>query len=266
MKSIVLTDITTSAAAKIKKGTLDHLQNAYTELLIQLANSIGGQNLDPTTTAPYVLSGLVNTGSGSNYIYSAGLILYNGELYQVPAATFTLGGGETVVATITTAYITAADSDPVEFSDGSSHNIHRNRTIVLDNAVSGTGTFDFLTDAIYQNPATELTYAGGYGANWSGTIKYIKNRDGLVSITGNVQCASGPPALSQVIFTLPVGYRPRATTYINSLKYRSAPLLDGCVIRIDTNGQVLLDRVQTALAINDYMFMDSISFYTPILY
>jgi hypothetical protein len=201
-------------------------------------------------------------------VFTEGLIYYDNELYYVPAATFTTTGPEVVVATITTAYISSASFDPVLFTDGSSHNIHQNKTIVLSDGNSGTGTFDF-TDSVYVSPGAVNTYGGSYGANWAGVgsvIKYIKNRDGLVSVYGTLQCHSGPPALSQVILTLPVGFRPRQITYINSLKYRSTRLLDGCVIRIGTNGEVVLDRVQTALAVNDYMFFDNINFYTPLIY
>lgn len=265
MKSIVLSDITTSAAAKIKKGTIDHMQDALAEMLVYFANAIGGQNLDPTLTQCYVLAGCVNSGSGSNYIYSAGLIMYNNEVYYVPSATFTLGGGQTVVATITTAYITGAEYDPVEFSDGSSHNIHKNRTIVLTNATAGSGDFDFLTDAVYVSPEAEQTYAGGYLANWTGSVKYIKNRDGLVKLSGTISTTGGVPTVGTTVLTLPVGYRPRAAMKFPGLKLKGATL-DGCTITISTGGAVQIAEIVTTFGTSDVIYLDHISFYTPIVY
>jgi len=265
MKSIVLTDITTTAAAKIKKGTLDHLQKSYTEMMIYLSNAIGGQILDPTTTAPYVVTGCINSGSGSSYVYNQGLILYNNELYYVPGASFTLGGGQTVVATITTAYISSTDSDPVTFTDGSTHNIHRNRTIVLSAAASGSGTFDFLTDAIYVSPEVEKTYSGTVATNWASTAKYIKNRDGLVHLSGKLSTTGGIPTTGTTVITLPSGYRPRAALLIPSL-HKKLSSIKPCTISISTAGVVQIDQVEQTMGTSDDFYLDHISFYTPLIY
>lgn len=265
MKSIVLSDITTSAAAKIKKGTLDHLQDSYTEMMIYLANAMGGQNLDPTLTTPYVVTGCVNSGSGSSYVYNQGLILYNNELYFVPSASFTLSGSQTVVATITTSYISGAEYDPVTFTDGSTHNIHRNKTIVLSNAASGSGTFDFLTSAVYVSPEKEQTYSGTVATNWATTCKYIKNRDGLVKLSGTISTTGGVPTVGTTVITLPVGYRPRAAMKFPGLKLKGATL-DGCTITISTGGAVQIAEIVTTFGTSDIIYLDHISFYTPLVY
>lgn len=118
--------------------SLTFLQNATLEALKNsLINTIG--SIYSTSTA-YVLEGCVNSGSGSNYVISAGAIFYNGEIFTVPSATFTSAGGQTAVGKIV---ITNPSPDPILLKDGTSTSVHNVRQIVFASAVSGTGISDF---------------------------------------------------------------------------------------------------------------------------
>lgn len=148
MKKLDTSAIAPGIAFKPKGGTLMFLQLAYQEALAELTYNKIGSSYDPTKG--YILNGCVNTGSGSNYVISAGSIFFNGEIFIVPAATFTISGGNVAEGAITTTqYIT--DADPSVFTDGVSRNVHNIRQIVFAPALSGSGSVDF-------NNAVQLAY------------------------------------------------------------------------------------------------------------
>src|SRR5690348_876156 len=86
-----------------------------------------------------VLYGCVNSGSGSNYIISAGAIWYNGEIYLVDAFTGTTGGGTTIVLSIVTTYDVG---DPVKYSNNQNYYTHAIRKIEFSVSISGSGISD----------------------------------------------------------------------------------------------------------------------------
>lgn len=140
MRKLKTSDITNTVALPIKAGTLVHLQLAYQEAITALANSIIGRL--PDSSNAYILYGCKNTGTGLNYIISAGAIYYNGEVYLVDAITFTATSGQVAVFNIvTTQYMTNAD--PVTFTDGVARNVHEIRKFVPSSGVSGSGIIDF---------------------------------------------------------------------------------------------------------------------------
>lgn len=141
MKKLNTVPITNTAGFRFKSGTFDFLQLAYTECLAELVTSRIGSNYD--ATKGYILNGCINSGSGSSYVISAGSVFFNGEIFLVDAATFTLTGSNVAEGVITiTQYVTNAD--PVNFTDGVSRNVHNIRKIVFQNALSGSGSFDFI--------------------------------------------------------------------------------------------------------------------------
>jgi len=141
MKKIDTSSITPIAGMPLKSGGLDHLQSAYQEGIQQMAIPIIGQQYN--TTDYFIMQGCKNTGSGSNYIISAGSIYHNNEWFLVDAATFTAGVGQTAVGTITTTFFTSANADPTTFTDGVAHNVNVIRKIVFSSGVSGSGDVDF---------------------------------------------------------------------------------------------------------------------------
>ena len=141
MKKLDLSPIAPGISMYVKGGTLQFLQLAYQEALSELTTSRIGVNYD--TTKAYVLNGCINSGSGSNYIISAGSLFFNGEIYLVPAATFTITGSNVAEGIITiTQYIT--DADPTDYTDGIQRNVHDIRQMVFSPALSGSGAVDFI--------------------------------------------------------------------------------------------------------------------------
>lgn len=143
MRKLKTTDITTSVAMPIKSGTLDHLQFANQEVFSAICQSMVGM-AGYDNTKVYILSGLENSGSGSNYILTAGAIFYNGEVYLVDAATFTITGANVAEATLSVTPFTAANADPVSFSDGNSYYVHDIRKALMGEALSGSGMGDYV--------------------------------------------------------------------------------------------------------------------------
>ena len=132
--------VTDSAQIPIKQGTLQFLQDMNTERFAALIIALIGPSY--TTSTVYVLSGVVNTGSETNYIISSGAAFYNGEVFLIDPATFTVTGGNVAVFNIgVTQYTTNAD--PVTFTDTTIHNVHNIRKLVVSGAASGSGIADY---------------------------------------------------------------------------------------------------------------------------
>jgi hypothetical protein len=73
---------------------------------------------------------------------SAGVLYYNGEVFNFDGATFTLTGLQKAYARIeTTQFLTNAD--PVQFTDGVSRNVHNVRKIVIENTITSSGLPEF---------------------------------------------------------------------------------------------------------------------------
>lgn len=142
MKRIDTSAVTGSTGMPLKSGSVEHLQSAYGEAIGELAKGVVGSPYDPTKV--YILNGLVNIGVHPNYNISAGSVFFNGEVYLVPAATFTVAGPNVSVGVITTSFFSAVNADPVEFTDGVPRSIHQIRRIILQSGLSGSGAGNFL--------------------------------------------------------------------------------------------------------------------------
>ena len=234
MKKVLTSNITSVRAAKIKKGTLEHLQEAHQETARALAiNAIGDTY---STGNVYVLYGCKNTGTGLNYIISAGAVFASGDIYLVPAITFTASVGQIAVLSLTNTYRTGTEFDPVTFTDGSTHNIHADFTGVFASAVATAGPYD-ITNLIYINSIASLTLVntwdhgtGTYGVQTATAILNQKK----VSFAGNF--VTGLSSLkNQTITTLPTEFRPSADRYF----FAYLDTLGGA-------GQYLIMKVTTA--------------------
>ena len=140
MKKLDLSSVSATNQFPVKEGTFDFLALAYQEALTALGNNLIGDKANIVNG--YRLWGCQNTGTGLNFIISAGAIYFAGEVFLVPAATFTAAGGQTAVANmVVTQYTTNAD--PVTFTDSVPRNVHNIRSIVFASSISGTGLFDF---------------------------------------------------------------------------------------------------------------------------
>lgn len=135
MKKIDSSNIASGVQQPFIKPTWVHLQEAFQEPIYALGRMLAGQFSGVT-----VLYGCVNSTPGSGtFTISAGAVFYNDEVYLVDAATLTPGGGQVVIGTITTTYIA---SDPLLFTDGSSHDVHEIRKIVFSSGTT-VGTLDY---------------------------------------------------------------------------------------------------------------------------
>lgn len=169
MKKINTTPITTGSAMPFKSGSLEHLQSAYQEPLIDIVQTFEARNDTegfPNYTTPVIMYGCRRTGIG----VSQGVVAYGTELYRAQAANITLGFGQVVIGTITTTYLTATNADPVTFSDSTNNNVHEIREIVWSAGTSGSGDFDF-DDCLMWGRWVDVTYSASYlsaaTGNWT---------------------------------------------------------------------------------------------------
>lgn len=138
MKQINTSYETNTARQPLYAQSLQHLQDGYKEAINSLAK-FGIKNY--TTGEMRILHGCVNSGSYPAYSITAGAIYYNGEVYQVPAASFTSTGSDVAVANVVTTY---PSYDPVTFSDGSTvQSVHEINQIVFTSGATGSGLKDF---------------------------------------------------------------------------------------------------------------------------
>lgn len=141
MKKIDTTPITDAAQMTVKQGTLDHIQSAYQEMGSAILANIAQANTLTSITG--IIYGCRLTISGGNYTVTEGAILYNGEVFLVDAVASTANpsGGNTRIAKIVTTFLTAANADPVTFTDGSNNNVHQIRKIVIENGTNATSGY-----------------------------------------------------------------------------------------------------------------------------
>jgi len=215
MKNLVLVDIVTGVAAKIKSGSLQHLQTAYTEMIKLACQAVAGSGFDPSAVnTGYVIYGCTNSGSGGFYVIAEGLVLYNGILYRVPATSFTTSGADVPVMTLTVSYTTATNYDPVLFTDGSSHNIHQDKTLVVSSGTSGTTLLDY-SALVWTGTARTVTPTLTAHYTTSSTVK-VHKVGGRVEFSGALVCNASAVA-NETITTLPVEFRPLTIRYVTHI-------------------------------------------------
>ena len=144
MKKLDVSSITDSSEFPVKKGTLQFLQDAYSENLAALLIGIIGNTYNPGTV--YILYGCTNSLTAPAYNVAAGAIFYNGEVFYVDVATFTASGGNTAIFSIVVSQYTV-DADPVTFTDFAVRNVHNIRKIQISQGASGTGLADYSAGA-----------------------------------------------------------------------------------------------------------------------
>lgn len=136
MKRLNTSPITSGIAMPIKSGTLDFLQDAHKETTANIVASLLGFIPDANTV--YILNGCVNSNTSPSYNVSAGSVYYNGEIYDVPAFNFTTTGTDLPYGNLAvTQYTTNADG--VQFTDGTTRNVHDIRKIVVSATSVNTG-------------------------------------------------------------------------------------------------------------------------------
>lgn len=258
-KQLITTDITSTRQMPIRKMTLDHLQEAYTEPIKALMRAIGTDDEagTPGTPAKDIIYGLQSTTVGSAFTCNRGAVYYNGEIFQVPAASFTIGVGQYPIFVLTTAFATG---DPTEFTDSNSFNIHRIRALRVISGTTGTsnysGTFSDFTNKMLASEV-ECTYGGNTSA---ASVFAKRNRDGLVNLRGSATM-NNSYILTGLLATIPAGYRPANTTVavVGTLHGVTFKLV---VVTVATNGVLSVSGdPESVIANNTVVFFDTISYY-----
>jgi hypothetical protein len=145
MKKIDTQYILANTGMPIKSGSIDHIFNALSDTCVATYKSLNN-NYDPTR--PNVMYGVVDTSAGSVCTIGAGAVIWNEELFFIPATSFSFTN--IPIAVISTSYVLGANADPVLMTDGVSRNVHAIRTIeIIDGSNSTPNYVADLTDFVY---------------------------------------------------------------------------------------------------------------------
>ena len=207
MKQINYSNIAPGIAQPFLKDTWDYLQTGLHDALAALAKGLIGDDIASGVNILWGCKVISPTQVSSGWVY------YNGELYACTGWNGVVT--DTLVGVLVTGY---SGNDPVKFSDGSMHNVHENKYVVLNDAVSGSGIAD-LSDFknIYNIPYIQVN-SGGTAPAYQGAFidpndfpavtKFRKTRAGQY-VELILQCQSTDTTDSIIhIFTLPTGYIP----------------------------------------------------------
>lgn len=140
MRKLDITPITDDQRFPIKKGTLQFLQDSYTEVLIGIVRSLVGPTYNPGIC--YCLYGLQNVTAAPVYNITDGLVLFQNELFFIPVASFSALGSNTAILQLSITQYTT-DADPVTFTDDIQFNVHNIRQLQIVQGVSGSGLVDY---------------------------------------------------------------------------------------------------------------------------
>ncbi|CAB4218930.1 hypothetical protein UFOVP1596_53 [uncultured Caudovirales phage] len=239
MKTVDTQFITAGVAMPVTAALIDHLQNAGFDQAESILQAIG---CDPAKLT--VLCGCVDTTVGAVHTITAGAVAWAGRVYKVSGYVVTLGGGEIVTASIKGPTFEA--EDPLTFSDGSMYSVMKTVEIGFYNTAAGGGnigapgdqsawellnpkwrTVGSTGEPAFQNSWTNI---GGGAENLQ--FKKIINKvilRGLLS-GGNI---------NDVIFTLPLGYRPLNEVNIGTY-YQAGGVEFAARIVITTVGDVVI--------------------------
>ena len=136
MKNINITNIVDPTSLQPFTGnSLKFLQDASSEARAGMIKAFITQNLGSySLTVPYVISGCVVSDSGKDV--TDGEIFYGGEYYQLTGV-----NGTTNVAQFSVVKTQDSTADPLDFSNGQTHNVHDIFKFVGTDTAT-TGTFD----------------------------------------------------------------------------------------------------------------------------
>ena len=223
MQFINTSDIALGSAMPYQKSMIDWLQLDEYRTLRAFASGILGTSIQNYNNIVWV--GCLKTGT-TTFTITSGFILKpipsvggvtSGiDLIECSGATITPSVGQVIVGTISDFYPLTGTSDPVTFSDGSTHNVHARKIITWSAGTSGSGDLDFDDLVFLQNPTRQVgTIATAQWEDGAGgsTFNYYKVPFNKLVIDTQLQKASSGTA---TIITLPVGYRPASDRYFTT--------------------------------------------------
>ena len=191
---IKTTDITSSAAMPIKSGTLDLINSEFDNISRELGRGLIGRNLN---TEAWVIWGCYPTIAGSSYSFTAGCVLYQGQLYPVDAASFSISGGQVPIFQIAPTNVIATNADPVLFSDSNTYNVHFYNKVQIVAGTSGAGIANFSAVKYYNTEWQAIS-----GARFSNAFVRIHN--GMLEFRGYSYWSTSPePFFGTALFTFP---------------------------------------------------------------
>lgn len=161
MKKIDTSNITDTQQLNLLGRTLDFIQENVQEQATSLAYSAMNSAVDSAPIALYGCIGTYSTVGFANdtYTITKGAILYNGEIYQVPAMVATRANiGETIVFRIDEATYQAGE--PTPYTDGTPRNTNQIRTIKIYNGATGSGIVDAVNLKYYNYSKVDDTSVG----------------------------------------------------------------------------------------------------------
>ena len=137
MKTLDLSAVTPSIGIIPQKDTVEHITSSYLEGVASLAKSM--IPISWQTGKLVILHGCVATGSNPGArTLTAGAVFYNGEVYQVPAASFTTTGSQIGIWTLQDVN-TGTES---KLTDGSDVHVLVDNKFVFSAGLAGSGDFD----------------------------------------------------------------------------------------------------------------------------
>ena len=238
--------------------SVDHMQQGYSEALNSLLLGAMGSY---TTGDIIILQGCVFTGAdpGARTI-SAGSIYYNGEIYQVPSASFTTTGSQIPLWTKVTSY---QAGDPLLFTDGATHNVHYiNTFVVVAGLPGGSGTTGYIAD--YNATTVKNIIGRTYNLtsinNWATPPGLIVDFKGFVRFKGT-QIANFVIPTAAIMFVLPSGFIPVVEKNFIVQASLNGSTYGSFLLRIDTSGNCYFlntDRTTPTFTANSVIFMDAV--------
>jgi hypothetical protein len=143
MKKIDESAINGTVGMPIKSGVLQHLQDAIQDatLLSYVANlGLGINPANPAPTLPTILWKVYDTSGGGTFNCTDGILMYQGELFYLPATTFAITATPVVCLDIQYNNL-AANADPVLFTDSFSRRVLQTRQLSVVDGSSATSGY-----------------------------------------------------------------------------------------------------------------------------
>lgn len=204
------------------------MQENVQEQAVALAYSSLNNTNDST---PIALFGCVGTYSNvgfanDTYTITKGAILYNGEIYQVPAMVATRANlSETIVFRVDTN--TYQSGEPTPYTDGTPRNTNQNRTIKIYNGLTGTGIVDalnmkFLNRAIRITSNSANPFFDSFTIG-NGTLDYVDilviKKGNLIILNYNIGATAVGTAGIGLFFTLNFNFANDNITSFTTCEY-----------------------------------------------
>jgi hypothetical protein len=185
MKEILTTAISNTVGLPLLGRTIDFIRDNVKEQTTSLAYSELNSSND---SLPIVLYGCIGTYStvgftNDTYTITKGAILYQGEIYQVPAMVATRANvGETIVFRIDSNTFQAGE--PTLYTDGASRNTNLDRTIKIYNGATGSGIVDAVNLKHFNMESVDFTQIIGVNSSIFNQVLIIS---GSISTGYNIQ-------------------------------------------------------------------------------